>query len=590
MMAGTVIEVLVKTGDQVTDGMEIAILESMKMQMPVVAFSAGTIRAIHATIGDVLAEDAVVATIDITGATHQESEESIIDLTEIRPDLGALQARLQALTDEARLEATTRRHATGKRMIRENIGDLCDPESFSEYGALALAAQRRRRTMEELIRLSPADGLIAGIGTVHSRPTAVLGYDYTVMAGTQGFMNHKKTDRLLRVVHEQRLPLVLFAEGGGGRPGDTDVMGVAGLDLTSFASFARLSGKAPLLGIASGFCFAGNAAFLGCCDSIIATKDSSMGMGGPAMIEGGGLGVVAAEDVGPVSVQFPNGVIDIVADDETHAVAIAKNYLAYFNGKSDHHTHQDQRHLRQAVPPDRKRIYDMRALIHILADTDSVLELRRAFAPGMITSLIRIEGSPFGLIANNPAHLGGAIDADGADKAARFLQLCEAHALPVISLCDTPGFMVGPHIETKAQIRHVSRLFVGAAKLTVPVFCIVTRKGYGLGAMAMAAGGFHEPVFSIAWPTGEFGGMGLEGAVRLGYRRELAAIENPVERQAMFDKMVEKLYEEGQAMNMAAYVEIDAVIDPAETRGWITRGLTITVNRPHQGVRFIDTW
>jgi acetyl-CoA carboxylase carboxyltransferase component len=506
----------------------------------------------------------------------------------MRADLAALTARIGATLDAGRPEAVARRHAAGRRTARENLGDLFDAGSFSEYGALAVAAQRRRRSMEELIRISPADGLVAGIGTVANTPTAALAYDYTVMAGTQGFLSHKKTDRLLGVVHQDRLPLVLFAEGGGGRPGDTDVMGVAGLDLSTFSRFAQCSGQAPLVGVAAGHCFAGNAALLGCCDVVIATRDSSIGMGGPAMIEGGGLGVFRPEEVGPSSVQAPNGVIDVLVADEAAATEAARRYLGYFSGRIGDFCCADQAGLRQAVPENRKRIYDMRALIAMLADVDSVMELRRDFGAGMITALIRIEGRPMGLLANNPAHLGGAIDAAAADKAARFLQLCDSHGLPVLSLCDTPGFMVGPETERTAQVRHVCRLFVVGAALRVPVFCIVPRKGYGLGAMAMAAGGFHQTRLTAAWPSGEFGGMGLEGAVRLGYRRELAAEADPAARQALFETLVARLYDEGQAINMAAYVEIDAVIDPAETRGWIARGLRSARVEPSR--RFIDSW
>jgi acetyl/propionyl-CoA carboxylase alpha subunit/acetyl-CoA carboxylase carboxyltransferase component len=587
-MPGTLVSLDVTLGDAVRRGQTIGVIEAMKMQMAVTATAAGSVLAVLARVGDTVASGQPILALDAKdhGVHSDVAEETDLDV--IRLDLQTVLDRHFVTLDEGRPEAVARRHATGKRTARENLAALFDRDSFNEFGALAVAAQRRRRSLDELIKVSPADGLVTGIGSVAGRPTAAMAYDYTVMAGTQGFLNHKKTDRLLQIVHQDALPLVLFAEGGGGRPGDTDVMGVAGLDLSSFAAFAALSGKAPVVGVAAGHCFAGNAAMLGCCDTVIATQDSSIGMGGPAMIEGGGLGVFRPEEVGPASVQSANGVIDLLAADEAEATDLARRYLSYFHPAATAFTSADQRLLRHAVPEDRKRIYDIRALIKILADENSVMELRRGFGAGMVTALLRVEGHAMGLIANNPAHLGGAIDADAADKTARFMQLCDAHGLPILSLCDTPGFMVGPATERTAQVRHVCRLFVTGAALSVPVFCVVTRKGYGLGAMAMAAGGFHQTRFTIAWPSGEFGGMGLEGAVRLGYRRELAAEADPASRQALFESLVARLYAEGQAINMASYLEIDAVIDPVATRGWIGRGLAGTVRR--RGGRFIDTW
>ena len=419
-----------------------------------------------------------------------------------------------------------------------------------------------------------------------------IAYDYTVFAGTQGVMNHKTTDRMLGLAAQWCLPLVLFAEGGGGRPGDTDFVGVAGLDCHTFVGMAKLSGLVPLVGVVSGRCFAGNAALLGCCDVIIATDDATIGMAGPAMIEGGGLGSFKPEQVGPVSVQGPNGVIDVRVADEAAAVQVAKQYLSYFQGALSEWDCADQRELRQLIPENRLRVYDIRQVIRTLADTDSVLELRREFAPGLITAFIRIEGQPFGLLANNPAHLGGAIDAVAGDKAARFMQLCDAFDIPLLSLCDTPGFMVGPEAEKQATVRHVSRMFVAAASLTVPFFTVVLRKGYGLGAQAMAAGSFHSPLFTIAWPSAEFGAMGLEGAVRLGFAKELAAVEDPGARQQLFDKLVAKAYENGKGINMASFLEIDAVIDPVETRAWLLRGLNAAPKpAPREGKkRAVDTW
>lgn len=598
---GMLVSIDVKVGDVVHRGQPIAVMEAMKMEFIVEANLDGVVREIVVSEEDAIATGQPLLFIEPVEATRERVElVKSIDLDAIRLDLREARERHAIGWDESRPEAVERRRRSGQRTVRENIADLCDADSFIEYGALALAAQRRRRPLEDLIKQSPADGLVTGIGTVNGTVfpaeqsrCMVLAYDYTVFAGTQGVMNHKKTDRLLRLARQWKLPIVLFAEGGGGRPGDTDWSGVAGLDNTTFLNFARLSGLVPLVGIVSGRCFAGNAALLGCCDVIIATQDATIGMGGPAMIEGGGLGIFAPEEVGPVSMQAPNGVIDVLVANEAEAVRVGKQYLSYFQGNTTDWTCPDQRLLRQLIPENRLRIYDMHTVIETLADEHSVLELRRQFGPGIITAFIRIEGRPLGVIANNPQHLGGAIDANAADKAARFMQLCDAFGLPMLSLCDTPGFMVGPQAEQTAQVRHVSRMFVTAGSISVPFFSVIVRKGYGLGAQAMTGGSFHAPFFTVAWPSGEFGAMGLEGAVRLGYRKELAAINDPQERQATFETMVDEAYERGKAINMASYLEIDDVIDPLETRHWITRGLhSVPASTPGEGRRrpFIDTW
>jgi acetyl-CoA carboxylase carboxyltransferase component len=511
-----------------------------------------------------------------------------------RDDLEAVLARHHLTLDAARPEATARRHEQSRRTARENLTDLVDPGSFVEYGPLIHAAQERRRSREELIARTPADGLVAGTATIDGAPAIVMSYDYTVLAGTQGMRNHLKKDRLFELAERRRLPVVLFAEGGGGRPGDVDVPHVAGLDVRAFHLFARLSGLVPLVGIASGYCFAGNAALLGCCDVVIATDDASIGMGGPAMIEGGGLGTYDPQDVGPIDVQYANGVVDLRVPDEPAAVGAAKKYLSYFSHTPSVDNSQDNpAGLRDLIPTNRKRVYDVRAVIDALLD--DVLELRAGFGPGIITALARAhDRGTLGVIANNPAHLGGAIDADGADKAARFMQLCAAFNLPILFLCDTPGFMVGPEAERTATVRHFSRLFLTGANLNVPTGTIVLRKGYGLGAQAMAGGGFKAPLFTVAWPTGEFGGMGLEGAVRLGMRRELEAIEDPAERERAFDQAVAAAYERGKGVNMAAYFEIDDVIDPADSRRWIATLFDPPPeswrSRPGKGRPYVDAW
>ncbi|MET1077250.1 MAG: carboxyl transferase domain-containing protein [Pseudomonas sp.] len=598
---GVLVCLEVAEGDEVVSGQTVAILEAMKMQFEVKAGLSGVVRRIAVQPGDALGEGQVLLFLEPGEvARGRVQTEAQLDLDHLRADLAAVLERHARLTDEHRPAAVAKRRKSGQRTVRENLADLLDEGSFIEYGALALAAQRQRHTVEALQELSPADGLVTGIGTVgasqfgsEAARCIAVAYDYTVFAGTQGVINHKKTDRMLGLAEQWRLPLVLFAEGGGGRPGDSDFVGVAGLDCHTFVAMAKLSGLVPLVGVVSGRCFAGNAALLGCCDVIIAARDTSLGMAGPAMIEGGGLGRFAPEEVGPVSVQGPNGVIDVIVEDEAEAVQVARRYLGYFQGPLSDWQCADQRLLRQVIPENRLRVYDIRTLIATLADTGSVLELRRTFAPGLVTALVRIEGKPFGLIANNPAHLGGAIEAASGDKAARFMQLCDAFDLPLVSLCDTPGFMVGPEAEKHGTVRHVSRLFVTAASLSVPFFTVVLRKGYGLGAQAMAAGSFHSPLFTIAWPSAEFGPMGWEGAVRLGFAKELAAQPTAEAQKALFDLLVSKAYAQGQGMNMASYLEIDAVIDPQETRGWLLRGLNAAprpARREGKKRPFVDTW
>jgi acetyl-CoA carboxylase carboxyltransferase component len=509
-----------------------------------------------------------------------------------RADLQQALARHAQGLDAARPEEVARRHEKGRRTARENLAGLIDAGTWVEYGPLLFAAQERRRPREELQRRTPADGLVAGVGEIEGRRCVALSYDYTVLAGTQGMRNHRKKDRLFAVAEKERLPVVLFAEGGGGRPGDVDWPMVAGLDCKAFALFAKLSGLVPLVGIASGYCFAGNAALLGCCDVVIASEDASIGMGGPAMIEGGGLGVFAPGEVGPIEMQYGNGVVDIRVQDDAQAVAATRRYLSYFGGSRPGETVRvpDQTLLRTMVPQARKRAYDVHRIIETLCDEGTVLELRGGFAPGIVTALARVNGNPLGIVANDSRHLGGAIDAPGADKAARFTTLCDTFGIPLLYLCDTPGFMVGPDAEQTATVRHCARMFLAGANVSVPTGTIVLRKGYGLGAQAMAGGGFAEPLFTVSWPTGEFGGMGLEGAVRLGMRRELEAIADPTERARVFDATVKAAYEHGEALNMAAYGEIDDVIDPADSRRWIAllfRDPQTPTTTPR---RFVDAW
>jgi acetyl-CoA carboxylase carboxyltransferase component len=573
-MAGVVIAVSPRLGEAVRTGAALVVLEAMKMEHEVVAGAEGVVARVAVAIGDVVDEGQLLMVLapgetSAAQARDDDAAAAATDLDGEREDLRAVRERHALGLDEARPEAVAKRHANGGRMARENLAELVDEGTFVEYGPLLFAAQERRRAREELIARTPADGLVAGVGEVDGSPCVVMSYDYTVLAGTQGMRGHQKKDRLFEIAERRRLPVVLLAEGGGGRPGDVDWPIVAGLDCRAFQLFASLSGRVPLVGIAAGNCFAGNAALLGCCDVVIATESASIGMGGPAMIEGGGLGAYEPAEVGPIDVQHANGVVDLRVKDEQAAVRVARRYLSYFHGPAAQFTVPDQRALRHVVPSERKRVYEVRKVLEVLCDEDSVLELRDGFGLGVVTALARVDGRPLGVVANDPSHLGGAIDANAADKAARFMQLCDAFELPVLLLCDTPGFMVGPAAERTALVRHVARMFLAGANLTVPIGTIVLRKGYGLGAQAMAGGGFKAGLFTVGWPTSEFGGMGLEGAVRLGMRRELEAIEDPQERERVFQATVQAAYEHGRGVNMAAYGEIDDVIDPADSRRWV---------------------
>ncbi|MBT8078759.1 MAG: biotin carboxylase [Gammaproteobacteria bacterium] len=504
-----------------------------------------------------------------------------------------------ATLDAARSTAAGKRHARGFRTARENLDDLCDADSFVEYGQLAVAAQRSRKTAEELRSSTAADGILTGTASINAEifgaeaaQAAVVINDYSVLAGTQGYFHHKKLDRILEVARENHLPVVMYTEGGGGRPGDVDVTTVSsGLTVPSFANWSALSGEVPRIAVNNGYCFAGNAALFGCADITIATATSWIGMAGPAMIEGGGLGRFAPTEIGPTDEQSRLGVVDVVVADEASATTMAKKLLGYFQGTTAGFACADQKALATSLPENRRMSYKVREIISRLADTDSFVELRPNYGSGIITAFMRLEGRPVGLLANDCRVLAGAISAAAAEKAARFMQLCDAFDIPLLSLCDTPGFMVGPDSEREGAVRRMSRLFVVGASVQVPWVAVFLRKGYGLGAMAMTGGSLARPSFTAAWPQGEFGPMGLEGAVHLGFRSELEAEPDDAARQQLFESLVEEMYQKGKAVEAESYVELDAVIDPADTRDVIVRAFNAAKGSKRRSKkRFVDVW
>jgi acetyl-CoA carboxylase carboxyltransferase component/biotin carboxyl carrier protein len=598
---GTIIQLSVSEGDEIRVGQEILIMEAMKMEHVIKADVPGIVKKINVAPGDIVVEGHPLIFVEEAdvGEAIIETEEAI-DLDYIRPDLAEANRRHAYTLDENRPEAVAKRYGRGFRMPRENIAQLVDEGTFKEYGPLVVARQHQRFTDEELRQKTPADGLVAGIGSVNGKlfppdraRTMVISYDYTVLAGTQGGRNHYKQDRMFELAERFKIPLIFFTEGGGGRPGDDRTGPGVAFDTRTFTQFSQLSAWIPLVGVTNGRCFAGNTALLACCDVIIATEGSTIAMGGPAMVESGGLGVYTPEELGPMSFQVPNGVVDILVKDEEEAVDVAKKYLSYFQGPIKDWEANDQRKLRHIVPENRMRLYDMREVIDTIADKDSVLEIRREFGPGVITAFMRIEGKPMGVIANNPHHIAGAIDSDGADKGARFIQLCDAFDIPIFSLMDCPGMMVGPDVESTALVRHCVRMFNAGANLTTPMFLTVVRKAYGLGVQAMCGASSFMGFFSVAWPTAEFAGMAIEGAVKLGYRKELEAIEDPKERLAEYQRRVDHAYERAKAVNASAGYGIDDVIDPADTRSWLVMGLNsvpLTPVRTTKKYPYIDTW
>ena len=598
---GTVVAIEAEIGGRVRSGEAVVIIEAMKMEHAISIEYDAIVHQVTAKVGQVVKVGEHILIVEPTETVARDvviNQE--LDPNYIRPDLQENINRHAYTLDDNRPEAVAKRRSRGGRMARENIAELVDDGSFKEYWPLVVARQHQRHDMETLRARTPADGLIGGTCTINAdlfgdeaSSAMVVHYDYTVLAGTQGGRNHYKQDRLFELALRFRMPLVLFSEGGGGRPGDDDLGPGVSFDTHTFTRFAKLSGSVPMIGINHGRCFAGNTVLLACCDVIIATKNSTIAMGGPAMIEGGGLGTYSPEEVGPMTFQVPNGVVDILVEDEAEAVSVGKKYLSYFQGTVNSWEAPDQRKLRHVVPENRLRLYDMREVISTLADVNSILEVRQQFGIGIITAFIRIEGKPMGVIANNPNYISGAIDSDGADKGARFMKLCDAFDIPILSLMDCPGLMVGPEVEATALVRHSARMFNAGANITTPLFGIVVRKAYGLGIQAMCGGSSSLGLLTVAWPTAEFAAMNIEGSVKLGFRNELMAIDDPEERNRVFKVKVEEQYERAKAVNAAVGGGLDDVIDPAETRSWIAHGLKRLPQLPprtHKKHAFIDTW
>ncbi|MFT5839209.1 MAG: acetyl-CoA carboxylase carboxyltransferase component [Flavobacteriales bacterium] len=583
---GSIVAVLVGQDEQVNINQPLVIIEAMKMQTTLCAEVSGKVGQVFVKIDDECFVGMPLVDIHSDGANKTKTEIMSCTQNTNQKLLDELRIREALTLDEQRAEQQQKRWKKGYLTARENLQNLCPVNSFMEYGQMAVAAQRLRRDYDDLKSATAADGVITGIGQINqglvveqNTQTAIVINDYSVLAGSQGYFHHLKLDRILAVASDKKYPVVMFTEGGGGRPGDTDITTVnSGLQCQSFATWASLQGKVPRISVANGYCFAGNAALFGAADITIATQSSWIGMAGPAMIEGGGLGVVKPTDIGPSAKQVKNGVIDILVENEQQAAKMAKKCLLYFQGPivdEQKSTFADQQALNHVLPEDRRFVYDVKEIINILADCDSFTEIKSQFGAAIITGFMHLQGHPVGVIASNCKVLGGAIDVDAGEKSSQFMHLCQQFSIPLIVLCDTPGFMVGPDHEDTGAVRRLSQLFVAGSQLTVPLVAVILRKCYGLGAQALLGGNTSQPNYTIAWPTGEFGAMGLEGAVKLGFTKELAAVQDPAERKILYDQLLAEQYQKGQAQEVASVLEIDAVIEPANTRETLLLALNI---------------
>jgi len=484
----------------------------------------------------------------------------------VRQDLENLVSMQAGRLDDARPAAVARQRKRGKWTVREALAALADADSFTEYGGLVRPAIDG---ME-----GAADGLVMGAARVGGRAVDFVGYDFTVYGGAQSALNHTKITRMFEHAEKRRLPVICWLDGGGARPHDMHV--VARPSTPTFVVFARLSGLVPTIGIVPGRAFAGHANLAGMCDLLVATRDSAMGLAGPPLVEAALGKRFTPEEIGPAEAHWASGVIDVLVDNEEEAIAVAKNYLAYFDppgspsaapGKA-----RDQAPLRDIVPENPRRAYNVRKVIETLADEGSVLEIKAGYGKAAVTSFIRLNGRPVGVIANQPMFLAGAMDTPACLKMARFVQICDAFDIPLLVLCDTPGLMVGPEVERTGLMRHSARVLTALANATIPVMTVVMRKAYGLGYYIMGSRPL-DPEILLAWPTAEYGGMGLEGAVTIIHGKELAAIADPAERAARHAALTAEMKEANTAVECAARFIYDDVIDPAETRAILLRTL-----------------
>jgi acetyl-CoA carboxylase carboxyltransferase component len=506
-------------------------------------------------------------------------------MSEPEPATASITERLvaarNAALDGGRPEAVAKQHGRGSFTARERIDQLLDPGSFVEYGLLAAPSDA---TLD-----GPADGIVTGLGRLGGRPTVVVSYDYTVFGASQGTVSLTKIDRILELAHELGAPAVLFVEGGGARAQEIGMTYVRGANI--FVRLGQLSGHVPIVGVVAGPAFAGHANVLSLCDIVIATEAATMGLAGPPVVEGALGRRLTPQEIGPIQLHERTGVIDLLVPDEAAAIEAAKSYLSFFGERqtSGHKEPQGRRAIGDIVPESARRAYDCREVVTAIVDGDSAFELRPKFAKNLVTMFARLGGRTVGVIANQPMIQAGAIDAPAANKMARFIELCDAFDLPLLFVVDTPGFMVGPESEETGLIRHSARVVTALSNARVPLLTVVVRKAYGLGYYVMGSQPF-KPLAFIAWPTAEFGAMGLEGAANILSRDDMKDTVTG-QRDSVSDK-VQALRDAHTVEVAARHFVVDDLLPPEDTRPLLLNvlGCLPAPAARHTRIRPVPTW
>ena len=510
------------------------------------------------------------------------------DVHEWGPLVGDLKARKDRAFGMGGSDLVDRQHSLGKLTVRERLDLLLDPGSWVEYGLLA-------DHMDAGIgdRYLAADGAVTGIGNINGRPVAIAAYDFTVMAGSMGAVGEDKISRLRAHALRQRVPFVWLLDSAGARIQATSGSSFAGAGAL-FREQVAMSGVVPMVAAMLGHCAAGTAYIPALADFVPMVKGtSSMALGGRHLVKAAVGEDVTEEEMGGSAVHTKiSGVADLEVTDDVECLQTVRRYLSYFpqhnrvappvtptNDPIDRRVEE----LYDIVPTAPRRAYDMRKAVAAIVDDGDVFWMKPEWAKNVLTGLARVGGHSVGIVANQPMVLGGALDVNAADKAARFVWLCDAFNIPLVFLHDVPGFIVGSAVEKQGNIRHGAKMLFAVSEATVPKISVVMRKSYGAGYFVMN-GLAYEADYLVAWPTAEIAVMGPDGAVNIIHRRQLEAIEDDTERAAKRLELAEEIRANIDPYVAAGYAKVDDVIDPADTRAAIARGLVISaakqVDRP----------